>query len=163
MTFQDLIKATGELLGLEELVPDEDGFCTLESEDGAIDIAYFADEYKLVLLHAVVSEVPAENSEAVILKALEANCGFKKTGGATLSINPDTGCFELARFFALEVLEPATLLAHLERFALSLVEVREMLKEGEMEDAESRKEDAVDEASSSSDPLVMGSHCFVRV
>ena len=163
MTFQELIKATGEQLGLEELVPDEDGFCSLESEDGAIDIAFISEEHNLVLLHAVVGEVSAESSEAVILKALEANCGFKKTGGATLSINPETGCFELARYFALELLEPATLLAHLESFALSLLEVRGMLQEGKAEDAESRKEDAVDDASFSADPLEMGSHGFVRV
>ena len=163
MTFQELIQGTGELLGLEEFAPDEEGFCTLESEDGAIDIAYISDEYNLILLHAVVGEVPAEYSEEVILKALEANCGFKKTGGATLSINSETGCFELARFFSLELMEPATFLELLERFAFSLVEVRRMLIEGEAEDAESRKEDAVDDASSSTDPFEMGSRDFLRV
>ncbi len=130
MTFKELILATGALLGLEDFQPDEEGCCTLESEEGAITIAYFPEAYEMILLRAVVGEVPAEASGMALHRALEANCGLRETGGATLSVNPDTGCFELARFFLLEMLEPKTLLAFIEDFAATLVGVRGRLLEG---------------------------------
>ena len=163
MTFQELIQGTGELLGLEEFAPDEEGFCTLESEEGAINIINISEEYKLVLLQAVVGALPVENSEAAIHKALEANCGFKQTGGATLSINSETGEFELVRYLALELLEPASFLAFLERFAATLLEVRGILKETEPEDAEAGEEAPDNDASPSTDPFEMASHGFVRI
>ena len=140
MTFQELIQATGALLGLEGFQPDEDGFCTLESEEGAITIAYIPDAYEMILVRAVVGEVPAEASGTVLHRALEANSGLRETDEATLSVNPDTGCFELARFLPLEGQEPKALLEVIEGFAATLVEVRgRLLEGGEAEPGESEE------------------------
>ena len=134
MTFNELITAMGKLLGLEDFTPDEDGFCTLESKDGVIDIAYVPEvQHGVVLLHAVVKTAEEEMSGAVIRHALEINCGLRRTRQATLSVNPETGSIELARFFSLELLDPEVFLMLIENFAATLVEVRELLKEDEEE------------------------------
>ncbi len=165
MTFQELMKGTGELLGLEDFAPDADGFCTLESEDGAIDIGFVPEAHGLVLLHAIVMKEPEEKSGAALRRALEINCGLRKTGQATLSVNPDTGCIELARFFALELLDPEGLVSLAGSFAATLLEMRGLLKEYGGEDPglpEEGKDDAP--AAPPSDGLLkMGRPGFWRV
>jgi hypothetical protein len=153
MTFEELMQGTGELLGLDDFAPDEDGFCTLESEDGAIDIGFVPEAHGLVLMHAIVKKVPEEKSGAAIRRALEANCGLRKTGQATLSFNPETGCIELARFFALELLDPEGLVSLAEAFAATLLEMRGLLKERDGE-VPGLPEEGRDGAASPSDGLL---------
>ncbi len=163
MTFNELITAMGELLGLEDFAPDEDGFCTLELKDGAIDIAYVPEvQHGLVLLHAVVKTVEEEMSGAVIRHALEMNCGLRRTRQATLSVNPETGSIELARFFSLELLDPEVFLMLIESFAETLVEVRGLLEEGE-EEVPARLEEGKDDANDMSSSDELGRQGFLRV
>ena len=164
MTFRELILATGALLGLEEFQPDEEGFCTLESEDGAITIAYIPEAYEMILVRAVVGEVPAEASGTVLHRALEANSGLRETDEATLSVNPDTGCFELARFLPLEGQEPKALLEVIEGFAATLVEVRgRLLEGGEAEPLEPGQSEEAAPASPPEDFRDLDARGFLRV
>lgn len=163
--FEELMAAMGGLLGLEDFAPDEDGFCTLESKDGAIDIGYIPEAHGLVLLHAVVQTVREEKAGAAIRRALETNCGLRRTKQATLSFNPETGSIELARFFALELLDPEALLMLVETFAATLMEVRGLFGE-DGEDVPAPREEGGDDAPAgppSGGGLQMGRPGFMRV
>ena len=58
------------------------------------------------------------------MEALKANCGFRDTKGATLSVDPETKRFELSQYAALEDLDPDRLVAMVEDFATTLTTVR---------------------------------------
>ena len=127
MTYGELIGATAAKIGLEGFAPDEDGVCVLESDIGEIVILDCKEPVECVLLNAAVTEVPAEADET-LLAALKANKGFKDTKGATLSVDTETNRFELSQYAFLEDLDDDSFVAMIERFAGSLVGLREKLE-----------------------------------
>ena len=140
MTYEDLIEETGAVIGIEGFTPDEDGVCMLVSDIGEIVIMDCKGQKEMVLLNAAVTDVPP-NAGASLLAALEANKGFKDTNGATLSVDPETHRFELSRYAFLEDLDPDKFIEIVEKFATTLVAVREKLEsagdklaEGELPD-----------------------------
>ena len=140
MTYEDLIEETGAAIGIEGFTPDDDGVCMLVSDIGEIVIMDCKGQKEMVLLNAAVTDVPP-NAGASLLAALEANKGFKDTNGATLSVDPETHRFELSRYAFLEDLDPDKFIDMVEKFATTLVAVREKLEsagdklaEGELPD-----------------------------
>ncbi len=127
MTFEELIRETGAKIGLEGFAPDEDGVCTLASDIGEIAIMDFKGDTDVVLLNAVVTDVPPE-AGAALLEALKANSGFWNTKGATLSVDPETKRFELTQYAELKALNPELLVMLIEGFATTLVNVRQKLE-----------------------------------
>ena len=126
MTFEELIDETGALVGIEGFAPDDDAVCVLASEIGEIAIMQCKDPVEMVLLNAPVTEVPAA-ADAALLAALEANRSFRGTNGATLSVDPETNRFELSQYALLEDLDPDSLVAMIESFATTLVDLRDKL------------------------------------
>ena len=145
MTYEELIAATAAKIGLEGFGPDEDGVCVLESDIGEIVILNCKEPVECVLLNAAVTEVPAE-ADAALLAALEANKGFKDTKGATLSVDAETNRFELSQYAFLENLEPDAFVAMIERFAASLVGLREKIETAQAQTGEGGGSGALDEA-----------------
>ena len=127
MTYEELIRETGEKIGLEGFAPDDDGVCILASEIGEIAIMDCKGVRDMVLLNAVVTDVPPD-AGAALMEALKANRGFWDTRGATLSIDPETRRFELTQYAELEALTPDWLVKIIESFAETLVETRETLE-----------------------------------
>ena len=140
MTYEELIEETGAAIGIEGFTPDDDGVCMLVSDIGEIVIMDCKGQKEMVLLNATVTDVPP-NAGPALLAALEANKGFKDTNGATLSVDPETHRFELSRYAFLEDLDPDKFIEIVEKFATTLVAVREKLEsagdklaEGELPD-----------------------------
>ena len=130
MTYEELIEETGAQIGIEGFTPDADGVCVIASEIGEITIMDCTEgPVELVLLNAAVADVPPD-AGASVREALKANCGFKDTRGATLSIDSETNRFELSQYARLEDLDPDKLIAIVEDFATALVDLRKRL-EGE--------------------------------
>ena len=130
MTYEELIEETGVEIGIEGFTPDADGVCVIASEIGEITIMDCTEgPVEMVLLNAAVADVPPD-AGAAVREALKANCGFKDTRGATLSIDSETNRFELSQYARLEDLDPDKLIAIVEDFATALVDLRKRL-EGE--------------------------------
>ena len=127
MIYEELIEEAGAAIGIEGFTPDADGVCTLVSDIGEIVIMDCKGQKEMVLINAAVTDVP-ENAGAALLAALESNKGFKDTNGATLSVDPETRRFELSRYAFLEDLDPDKFIGIVEKFATTLVAVREKLE-----------------------------------
>jgi hypothetical protein len=127
MTYEELVKATGVLVGIEGFAPDEDGVCYLVSDIGEIAIIQCREPVECVVLNAPVMVVP-DGASATMLAALEANKGFRETKGATLSVDTETNRFELSQYALLEDLSAESFVAMIEDFATTLVNLREKLE-----------------------------------
>ena len=127
MTYEELIDETGAMIGIEGFAPDDEGVCIIASDIGEITILDCKEPMECVLLNAPVADVPAE-ADAALLAALEANRGFKDTKGATLSVDAETNRFELSQYAQLENLTPDSFVAMIERFATTLVGLREKIE-----------------------------------
>ena len=132
MTYEELIEEAGAAIGIEGFAPDADGICMLVSDIGEIVIMNCKGTKEMVLLNAAVTDVP-HNAGATLR--------FKDTNGATLSVDPETHRFELSRYAFLEDLDPDKFIEMVEKFATTLVSVREKLEsagdklaEGELPD-----------------------------
>lgn len=143
MTYEELIEETGDEIGLDGFTPDDDGVCILASDIGEIvimDCKEAASEF--VLLNSAVCDVPPD-ANAALLEALKANSGFRDTNGATLSVDPETRRFELSQYAALEDLDPEKLIATIENFATTLVNVRERLEGASLDQAPAETSNAL--------------------
>ena len=135
MTYEELVAETGAEIGIEGFAPDADGMCVLASDIGEIVIMDCKGPREMVLLNAVVADVPPD-ADAALLEALKANRGFRDTNGATLSVDAETNRFELSQYALLEDLDPDSFVALIERFATTLVGLRGKLEAAEAGEGE---------------------------
>jgi hypothetical protein len=107
MTFKETIAALAEKLGVE--IDVEGDACALRAgaKDGTSVTIWMQgyDERGAVLMGADLGVPPPERLERLYRAMLEGNDLFRDTGGATLSINPDTGRVRLQRFDTFDALE----------------------------------------------------------
>lgn len=134
MTYEDLVVETGAEIGIEGFAPDEDGVCVLASDIGEIVIMNCKVPQEMVLLRAAVTDVPPDAGPA-LLEALKANRGFRGTNGSTLSVDPETKRFEMVQYAMLDDLDPDKLIAKIEDFATTLVDVRKKLEDASLSGA----------------------------
>ena len=118
MQIEELIHEFTGAAGIDE-VPAADGVWKF-SADGAV-FGVSADEAgeKAYLFGEIPSPVP-DKEEAFRKTVLEANYFFNGTGGATLSINPETGAYTLIAAERLDRLAPESFFAFVEKFVNSL-------------------------------------------
>lgn len=118
MQIEELIHEFTGAAGIDE-VPAADGVWKF-SADGAV-FGVSADEAgeKVYLFGEIPSPVP-DKEEAFRKTVLEANYFFNGTGGATLSINPETGAYTLIAAERLDRLAPESFFAFVEKFVNSL-------------------------------------------
>ena len=118
MKIEELIQEFNRAAGLEE-VPAADGVWKF-SADGAV-FGVSADEAgeKVYLFGEIPSPVP-DKEDAFRKTMLEANYFFNGTGGATFSINPETGAYTLIAAERLDRLAPESFFAFVEKFVNTL-------------------------------------------
>ena len=99
MTFNDIIAALSKEMGAE--IETEGGFCAIRTsgvaENGVTILMQPLEGQGEMLTTADLGEMPPESLERLYRMMLEANDLFRDTGGATLSISPDTGHVRLQR------------------------------------------------------------------
>ena len=109
MTFADLVAALSKELGME-IETDSDACAVRVGATGGSSVTVLLqgyDERGAVLMTADLGAPPPERLEKLFRALLEANDLFRDTGGATLSLDPDTGNVRLQRFDALDALSEA--------------------------------------------------------
>ena len=109
MTFTDIVSALSEELGVKMEI--EGDACALRAggADGSSVTVLLQgyDERGAILATADLGEPPPERLESLFRALLEANDLYRDTGGATLSLAPETGHVRLQRFDAYEALAEA--------------------------------------------------------
>ena len=118
MKIEELIHEFNSAAGIEE-VPAADGVWKFSADDAVFGV--LADEAgeKVYIFGEIPSPVPGKE-EAFRKTVLEANYFFNGTGGATFSINPETGAYTLIAAERLDRLEPESFFAFVEKFVNSL-------------------------------------------
>ena len=118
MKIEELIQEFNRAAGIEE-VPAAEGVWKF-SADGAV-FGVSADEAgEKVYLFGEIPEPLPEKAETFRKTVLEANYFFNGTGGATFSINPETGAYTLIATERLDRLDPESFFAFVEKFVNSL-------------------------------------------
>ena len=109
MTFADIISALSKELGTE--IDIEGSTCAVRTgADGRQPVTILLqgfDERGALLATADLGQPPPERLERLYRSILEANDLFRDTGGATLSVNPETGSVRLQRFDPYDVIAAA--------------------------------------------------------
>jgi hypothetical protein len=88
--FENLLKELGASVGLPDLKPSEDGFCSLRFDDRVTIDLECNEEAEALIFSSIVGTVPPKQEEQVYIELLEANLLWSGTGGATLGVDPET-------------------------------------------------------------------------
>ena len=108
MSFENLVSLLEKALEMELQVEDSTcGFTVSGQEDGSnpVDIILtYTPEVGSVLLFADLGEVPPEGRELFYRTLLEGNNLFEATGGATLSLDSETGHIRIQKSEDLDIL-----------------------------------------------------------
>lgn len=91
-----LLTDFGNVLGLEGLALDENGYCCLSFDDVVVNIESVG-ESSLLLLYSSLGALLADAGPAVCRSLLEANYFFHGTAGATIGLDGPTGGVALTR------------------------------------------------------------------
>lgn len=130
------LAAFGDAIGIPDLHFDEDGNCSLQIDD-AIDVNLGHEpDIDRVMFSASLGEVPLEAREVVYAALLEGNLFWSGTGGATLSVEPESRQAFLHQRMPVAEVSAQSLEAMLDRFVLEVEAwTREIQSAAEEEDA----------------------------
>lgn len=129
MMFKELIEGLGEKMGIGgEIEIDDEGRAFLEF-DGMGVVLQGVDEVNKLTFLSTVGMPPPENPARLYKTLLEANYLFEGTGGATLSINPDSGGVMLATCLDSRALTVEDLMDALDKFLDSLIAWRDFVND----------------------------------
>ena len=117
MTFEELISALGERIGVD--LAAEDGSCVINADDMVVTLMSLPDSDRLAV-HGEIGDPPPEGLEQLLSAMLEANHLFAGTAGATISRDHETGRFHLCRHEPLAILDADSLAALVESFVNTL-------------------------------------------
>ena len=112
MEAKELLTELGKRLGIEL---DASDACSFEADGLAISINHVV-ELDAIALMGDLGEPPPEKLEGLYKTLLGANHLFGGTGGATISLDPDSDRIALCRALPLVTLDGETLYRELERF-----------------------------------------------
>ena len=108
------IKYFGDQLGIN-LDYNPDGAYVFEI-DGLAFAIHDLDDCGRIVLSGEIGYPPPENREHLYKTLLEAQYMLKCTGGATFSINPDTGSLTLCKVLVTEILDDSEFFQETENF-----------------------------------------------
>ena len=117
MTFEELISALGERIGVD--LAAEDGSCVINVDDMVVTLMSLPDSDRLAV-YGEIGDPPPEGLEQLLSAMLEANHLFAGTAGATISRDHETGRFHLCRHEPLATLDADSLAALVESFVNTL-------------------------------------------
>jgi hypothetical protein len=126
MELKVLLKQLGDDTGLGELTLDEAETCTILVDEMKVSMIHIIEGNRL-LLFAEVGELAEEMCPALALAALKANYLFRGTGGATLSVNPETSMLCLNQSFLLEPIEYEVFIEIINGFVDTLAQWKSLL------------------------------------
>lgn len=107
-----------------EVKVSEDGLVHFYASDD-VDLIIIADEkIRRLMVAAEVAALPRENADKFVREAMKANWLFLGTGGATLSIHPDTGLLAANQMISYENLSAEEFMTLLGRFIETVAEWR---------------------------------------
>jgi len=151
MEYRELIDQFAEKLGGDvEITPDEDGTVMLEVDGMPLTIMGMEEVGQAALVGVVGEPPPADKMERLYKAILEANHNFAGTGGATFSINPDTGDVSLCRLIPLALADADGFFTETERFVNTLETWRKIVEDfrgAEVETSVEAKNDVPEAAS----------------
>jgi hypothetical protein len=127
MRAQQLLNDLGRLSGLGELALDEAGRLTLRFDD-SVEVTFEeeAQDGRLVL-SALLGEVGAEPSPAVLSELLDANFFWQRTGGATVAVERVSGRVVMTEALRLQGLDVPTFEVAVETFVAAAVRLSRRL------------------------------------
>ncbi len=88
--FQVLLKELGTTIGLADLSPDDEGYCSLTFDDKIVLNLQYDQRTENIVIFTELGEVRDELALKVYSRFLEANMFWKDTGGGTLCVEPKT-------------------------------------------------------------------------
>ena len=158
MEFDELMKGFAAKAGVTNFAPDADGVYQVEIDDMGVAFAEVAETRQL-LTWADVGEPPPDGRERLYSVLLEATNLGKATGGATFSLDPETGRVRLFRLDPLPFLDQETFVATLEKF----VNVLERWRKVVADFSDSASDVVAKEESASAESRQMGMSGFLQV
>ena len=118
MKLEDLIEKFSAAIGIEN-VPAVEGVWKFSADGNVFGVT--GDETgETVWLFGEVPYVDPEKKDALLKAAMEANYFHRGTGGATFSLNPETGALTLIASEKLDALGEEAFFAFVERFVNAL-------------------------------------------
>ena len=106
--YTDLLEAFSECIGIEPLVPDEKGYCSLATDDDVeITLHYDVDKDEVTLFSVIGMLVDIPNDKLVDFyqTLLNANLFWQGTDGGTVGIDSTSGLIIFAQKYALVTLD----------------------------------------------------------
>lgn len=129
MEYSELIQKTGNIFGLEEWEPDEDGLCSLIAEEAEINLVCNDSDRDIILITSGIIELPVDCPADILTMALDSNYKFAETKGATLSLDKEENMLILSTTVKVSATTPEKLASELEKFASTLLALREKFME----------------------------------
>lgn len=99
-----LITEFGKIIGIPELVLDEENTCTLAFDDQAVNIQ-FSEEQNALIIFSDLGKVTGSNAEQLYKQLLTANFYREKLSNAAFSYCKETGSIVLMLHQSIEGLE----------------------------------------------------------
>ena len=126
MEYCELMRQFGAKVGLPDLAPDETGVCRVGIDD--MLVLFREDvETSRIMVWAEVGEPPPEGRERLYLLLMESMFMGQATGGATFSIESESGKVYLQRMEFLSALDADSFTGLLEKFVNLLEEWRRII------------------------------------
>src|SRR5262249_13022262 len=114
--FRSLLQGLGATIGIAELAPDGEGFCSMQIGERTIVNMQYDGERQEVILFARLGEVAEDLREAAYEMLLAGNLFWQQTNGGMLSVEPSTRPVYLAPKQAIRALAQPRFEAMLNEF-----------------------------------------------
>ena len=128
----EVVAGLAKEVGLDELAPDESGYCALEGEDGRV--IHLQREGDELLLMTALGRLPTGEGRLGVVEALlAANAFWTGTRGATISCELTSDTALIARRLPLAEIAKDGLFAVLEAFLAAVEECSQHLEPADKE------------------------------
>lgn len=161
MEFKELLEDFSTRMGGGlTLSPDESGTVALIVDDMPVTLQHLDGLNQVALIGEIGEPPPADHLERLYRALLSANHLFAGTGGATISLDSESGKVMMCRVLELRLLDGESFSTILEGFLNALETWRQVVGEfrGSVENGEQKPED-----DSTFAPGSFGSHSFMQV
>lgn len=113
--FSQFLADLGTALNLEEIEPDEQGYCAISFDELVIHLQYADDKCELIAF-STLSELSTDYRETILTCLLQANLFWQGAQGATFAIELETEKIFIQERFSLEGHTSDQFLKWLEQF-----------------------------------------------
>lgn len=118
METSEILKSFCERIGIK-YEPNADGACSFEADGLLVTVSDLRGLDQIALV-GDLGEPPPQRLERLYKTMLEGNHLLGATGGATLSLDPDTGRFALCQFLPYRAIDADSLYSVADRFVSTI-------------------------------------------